>query len=68
MEVHARAPLGPIGRRRVVDRVLGEGWSVVAAAGAAGVSSHGVSVAGALAGAGSGGTDRSAFGAGPDPA
>jgi transposase InsO family protein len=28
---------------------------------------HGVSVAGALAGAGSGGTDRSAFGAGPDP-
>jgi transposase len=40
MEVRARAPLSPIGRRRVVDRVLDEGWSVVAAAGAAGVSSR----------------------------
>ena len=38
MEVHARAPLSPIGRRRVVDRVLSEGWSVAAAAEAAGVS------------------------------
>jgi transposase InsO family protein len=38
MEVHANAPLSPIGRRRVVDRVVVEGWSVVAAAEAAGVS------------------------------
>jgi transposase len=38
MEVHARAPLSPIGRRRVVDRVVGEGWSVAAAAEAAGVA------------------------------
>jgi transposase InsO family protein len=38
MEVHARAPLSPIGRRRVIDRVLVEGWSVTAAAEAAGVS------------------------------
>ncbi len=37
MEVHARAPLSPIGRRRVVDRVVVSGWSV-AAAEAAGVS------------------------------
>ena len=38
MEVHARAPLSPIGRRRVVDRVLMSGWTVAAAAEAAGVS------------------------------
>lgn len=38
MEVHANAPLSPIGRRRVVDRVVLEGWSVVAAAEAAGVT------------------------------
>jgi transposase InsO family protein len=38
MEVHARAPLSPIGRRRVVDRVRQQGWSVAAAAAAAGVS------------------------------
>jgi transposase InsO family protein len=38
MEVHARAPLSPIGRRRVVDRVVGERWSVSAAAEAAGVT------------------------------
>jgi transposase len=38
MEVHARAPLSPIGRRRVVDRVVGERWSVTAAAEAAGVA------------------------------
>src|SRR3954465_2217498 len=38
MEVHARAPLSPIGRRRVVDRVVVEGWSVTAAAEAAGVT------------------------------
>ena len=38
MLVHARAPLSPIGRRRVGDRVVVEGWSVVAAAEAAGVT------------------------------
>jgi transposase InsO family protein len=38
MEVHARAPLSPIGRRRVVDRVVCERWSVAAAADAAGVT------------------------------
>jgi len=38
MVVHARAPLSPIGRRRVVDRVVCEGWSVAAAAEAAGVT------------------------------
>jgi transposase InsO family protein len=42
MEVHARAPLSPIGRRRVVDRVVAEGWSVAAAAEAAGVSERSV--------------------------
>jgi transposase len=42
MEVHARAPLSPIGRRRVVDRVVREGWSVVAAAEAAGVCQRSV--------------------------
>ena len=35
MLLHARAPLSPIGRRRVVDRVVVEGWSVTAAAVAA---------------------------------
>jgi transposase InsO family protein len=38
MQVHARAALSPIGRRRVIDRVVGAGWSVRAAAEAAGVS------------------------------
>src|SRR6476619_2422962 len=38
MEVHARAPLSPIGRHRVVDRVVVERWSVAAAAEAAGVT------------------------------
>ncbi len=38
MEVHANAPLSPIGRRRVVDRVLVHGWSVTAAAEAAAVT------------------------------
>ena len=38
MEVHANAPLSPIGRRRVVDRVAVEGWSVTAAAEAAAVT------------------------------
>jgi transposase InsO family protein len=38
MEVHANAPLSPIGRRRVVDRVVIGGWSVAAAAEAAGVT------------------------------
>jgi transposase InsO family protein len=38
MEVHARAPLSPIGRRLVVDRVLVSGWSVAAAAEVAGVA------------------------------
>jgi transposase InsO family protein len=38
MEVHARAPLSPIGRQRVVDRVVIEKWSVAAAAEAAGVA------------------------------
>ena len=38
MEVHARAPLSPIGRRFVVDRVIEHGWSVRSAAEAAGVT------------------------------
>src|SRR4051812_41154092 len=38
MEVHANAPLSPIGRGRVVDRVVRESWSVAAAAEAAGVT------------------------------
>jgi transposase InsO family protein len=38
MQVHARAPLSPIGRQRVVDRVVVEKWSVAAAAEAAGVT------------------------------
>ena len=38
MQVHARAPLSPIGRRRVVERVLRRTWSVTAAAEAAGVT------------------------------
>jgi transposase InsO family protein len=38
MEVHANAPLSPIGRQRVVDRVVLEAWSVTAAAEAAGVT------------------------------
>ena len=31
MKVHANAPLSPIGRRRVIDRVVIERWSVTAA-------------------------------------
>jgi transposase InsO family protein len=42
MQVHARAPLSPIGRRRVVDRVCVQGWSVAAAAEAAAVSERSV--------------------------
>jgi transposase InsO family protein len=42
MEVHARAPLSPIGRRKVVDRVERESWTVQAAAEAAGVSERSV--------------------------
>ena len=38
MQVHARAALSAIGRRLVVDRILDEGWSVTAAAEAAGVT------------------------------
>ncbi len=38
MEVHANAPLSPIGRRRVVERVVAQHWSVTAAAEAAGVT------------------------------
>jgi transposase len=38
MEVHGRAPLSPIGRQRVVDRVVRQGWSVAGAAEAAAVS------------------------------
>jgi transposase InsO family protein len=38
MQVHARAPLSPIGRRRVVERVHAKIWSVTAAAEAAGVT------------------------------
>jgi transposase InsO family protein len=38
MQVHAKAPLSPIGRRRVVDRVCEHRWPVTAAAEAAGVS------------------------------
>ena len=38
MQVHARALLSPIGRRRVVDRVRSRTWSVTAAAEAAGVT------------------------------
>ena len=38
MQVHARAPLSPIGRRRVVEQVRARTWSVAAAAEAAGVT------------------------------
>jgi transposase InsO family protein len=38
MQVHARALLSPIGRRRVVERVQAKTWSVAAAAEAAGVT------------------------------
>src|SRR4051812_50188200 len=38
MELHANAPLSPIGRRRVVDRVVAQAWSVTAAAEAAAVT------------------------------
>jgi transposase len=42
MEVHAKAPLSPIGRRHVVGRVIAEGWQVAVAAEAAGVSERSV--------------------------
>ena len=42
MEVHARAPLSPIGRSVVVDRVVDQGWSVARAAEAAGVTERSV--------------------------
>ncbi len=38
MKVHANAPLGPKGRLTMVVRVVDEGWSLAAAAEAAGVS------------------------------
>jgi transposase-like protein len=38
MKLHANAPLGPKGRERMVLRVLEQGWSLAAAAEAAGVS------------------------------
>jgi transposase InsO family protein len=38
MKVHANAPLGPKGRLTMVRRVLERGWSLAAAASAAGVS------------------------------
>src|SRR3954452_10430326 len=38
MKVHANAPLGPKGRLVMVSRVLEQGWSLAAAAEAAGVS------------------------------
>jgi transposase InsO family protein len=38
MKVHANAPLGPKGRLTMVERVVGHGWSLAAAAAAAGVS------------------------------
>jgi transposase len=38
MKVHANAPLGPKGRWILVRRVLEKGWSLAAAAEAAGVS------------------------------
>jgi hypothetical protein len=37
MEVHANAPFGPKGRRTMVLRVVERGWSLAAAAEAAGV-------------------------------
>jgi hypothetical protein len=37
MKVHANAPLGPKGRRTMVLRVIERGWSLAAAAEAAGV-------------------------------
>jgi transposase InsO family protein len=42
MEVHARARLTPNGRRFVVGRVIDQGWSVAAAAAAAGVAERSV--------------------------
>ena len=38
MKVHANAPLGPKGRLTMVQRVIGQGWSITEAAVAAGVS------------------------------
>jgi transposase InsO family protein len=38
MKVHANAPLGPKGRLTMVERVVEHGWSLAAAAAAAGVS------------------------------
>ena len=38
MKLHANARLSPIGRRLLINRVEGEGWTVQAAAESAGVS------------------------------
>lgn len=38
MRLHANAPLGPKGRQIMVERVVEQGWSIAAAAQAAGVS------------------------------
>jgi len=69
MEVHANAPLSPIGRRRVVDRVVVEGWSVAVAAEAAGVSERTVyRWLARFSMPWSAGSCRPAVGAWPDPA
>ena len=47
MLLHANAALSPIGRRRVVDRVVEEGWSVTKAAGRR-VRPHAAQVGGAV--------------------
>ena len=38
MKLHANARLSPIGRRLLIERVEGEGWTVLSAAESAGVS------------------------------
>ena len=63
MQVHARAPLSPIGRRRVVDRVRVE--DVVGDGGGRGRRrhrAHGLSVAGALSRSRPGGSGRPSAG------
>ena len=69
MVIHARAPLSPIGRRRVVDRVLVLGWSVTAAAEAAAVTERTVyRWLARFREHGPGGSDRSLLGAQAHPA
>ena len=64
MKLHANARTCPKSRRLLVRRVDGEGWSLAAAAEAAGVSkTNGGEVGGALAGGGRGGSVRSQLGA-----